>query len=500
MGIIRKQSITSSFIIYTGFFIGAINTWLFTTGHYFTAAEYGLIGILLNIAQYFFALANLGTLPVLYRFYPYYRDNLPLQKRDLFGKATIIAIIGFVAVCLCSFLFKDLVVTKFGTNSPLLIKYFYTVYPLSLFLLLFSLLEAQAWNHFSSVAANFQKELVMRLFTSFLIILFLFKVLNYEGFINLFSFVYAFIFLGLLIYLYRKGQISFALKTSVVTRRLRKKMISLGAFVYMVALFTILAKNFDNFIISSVLGLAQNGIFTFASYITSTMEGPQRGLIAVSVPIIAQAWKDKDMKRIESIYRKTALNMLLFSCFLFGLIWLNYHNAFEILNINRSYLAGQNVLLLLGLTKIVELGTGVNAQIIVTSRYWKVDLVTTAALLCILIPLNYLLIKKYGIDGSAAASLIAYIIFNLIRYIFIWVKFKMQPFTWRNAAVIVITVIGYWVAHSFINMHSALLDAIVQSTVYVVVCAALIVPLRVSDDLNRLYALGLERVKRVLGR
>jgi O-antigen/teichoic acid export membrane protein len=500
MGIIRKQSITSSVIIYTGFFIGAINTWLFTTGHYFTAAEYGLMSILLNIAQSFFALANLGTIPVLYRFYPYYRDNLPLQKRDLFGKATIIALIGFAIICLCSFLFKDLVVTKFGTNSPLLIKYFYAIYPLSLFLLLFSLLEAQAWNHYSSVAANFQKELVMRLFTSFLIILFILKVLNYDGFINLFSFAYAFIFFGLLIYLYRKGQISFTLKTSVVTRRLYKKMLSLGVFVFLVALFTMIAKNFDSFIISSVLGLAHNGVFTFASYITSTMEGPQRGLIAVSVPIIAQAWKDHDLKRIESIYRKTSINMLLFSCFLFGLIWLNYHNAFQILNINRSYLEGETVLLLLGITKIVELGTGVNTQIIVTSRYWKVDLITTATLLCTLIPLNYLLIKRYGINGSAAATLIAYVIFNLIRYVFIWVKFKMQPFTWRTLLALIVIPACYIPAHYFIQMSNPLLEAILQSVVYVLLCAVLIYTLRISEDANRLFAMGIEKVQRILKR
>jgi O-antigen/teichoic acid export membrane protein len=498
MGIIRKQSITSSAIIYTGFAIGAINTWLFTTGHYFTAAEYGLMGIVLNIAQTFFTLANLGTIPVLYRFYPYYRDNLPLERRDLFSKATIIALIGFVILCLFTFLFKGLVVQKFSTNSPLLIKYFYTIYPLSLFLLLFSLLEAQAWNHYSSVAANFLKELAWRLYTSFLIILFLLKILNYEGFINIFSFSYAFIFLGLLIYLYRKRQISFTLKTSVVTRRLRKKMLSLGVFVFLVALFTMIAKNFDNFIISSVLGLSANGIFTFANYITSTMEGPQRGLVAVSVPVIAQAWKDRDLKRIESIYKKTSLNMLLFSSFLFGLIWLNFHNAFEILNINRDYLAGQTALLLLGLTKVVELGTGVNSQIIVTSRYWKVDLITTATLLCVLIPLNYLLIKTYGINGSAAANLIAYTIFNLIRYIFILMKFKMQPFTWRTVLVLMIIPACYAAAHYLVHGPTPLLEAIFQSAVYMLLGAALILTLRVSEDANRLLVMGIEKVQGII--
>jgi O-antigen/teichoic acid export membrane protein len=500
MGIIRKQSILSSIIIYTGFLVGAINTWFFTTGNHFTEAEYGLTRVMFDISQTFFALANLGAITILYRFYPYYRDLLPLKQRDLFGKMLVIALIGFAVVCLFSLLFKDLVVQKFGTNSPLLVEYFYTIYPFTLGLLLFSMMEGEAWNMSSSVAANFFKELVLRLLTTFIILLFVLHWLNFKGFIHLFSLLYCVIFLGLLFYLYRKGQIFITLKTSVVTRRMYKKMIPYGIFVFLVSFCTILARNFDSFIISSVLGLKYTGIFNFSSYLTSVMEGPQRGLVAASIPVIAQAWKDRDLDRIKRIYRQSSINMLLFSSFLFGLIWLNFHNAFEILNINPSYLQGQTVLLLLGITKIVELGTGVNTQIILTSRYWRMDFITTVTLLFTLIPLNYLLIKKYGINGSAAATLIAYVFFNLIRFLFIWVKFKMQPFTWRTLLAVAAIAACYFASHYLIKASSPILEAVLQSTVYVILCVVMILSLRISEDANRLYEMGWEKVRGILGK
>lgn len=498
MGTIRKQSILSSIIIYTGFLVGAINTWFFTTGNHFTEAEYGLTRVMFDISQTFFALANLGTITILYRFYPYYRDLLPLKQRDLFGKMMMLALAGFVVVCLFSLLFKDLVVQKFGTNSPLLVEYFYTIYPFTLGLLLFTMMESQAWNLHSSVAANFFKELVLRLLTSMIIIMFVLHWLDFKGFIHVFSLLYLAIFLGLLIYLLRSGRIYFTLKTSKVTRRMYKKMIPYGIFVFLVSFCTILARNFDSFIISSVLGLKFTGIFNFASYLTSVMEGPYRGLIAASTPVIAQAWKDKDMGRIERIYQRSSINMLLFSTFLFGLIWLNFHNAFKILNINEAYLQGQTVLLLLGFTKIVEMGTGVNAQIIVTSRYWKMDLITNVILLFTLIPLNYLLIKRYGINGSAGATLLAYIFFNLIRFGFIWIKFKMQPFTWRTVPAILAIAACFFATRYLIKASSPLLEAILQSTVYITLCGVLIISLRISEDANRLATIGIEKVRGIL--
>lgn len=494
MGIIRKQSIVSSIIIYTGFLVGALNTWFFTTR--FTTEQYGLTRVIFDVGQTFFALANLGTIPVMYRFYPYYRDRLPLEKRDLFGKTLIVALIGFVLLCIGTYFFQDVIVRKYSENAKLLVDYFYVIYPFTFFFLIFSLLEAQAWNHFSTIATNFFKEMVLRIVTTFIILLFLLHLLNFTQFIIAFSFIYATISVGLLIYLVKRNQISFTLKTSVVTRRLSKKMIPFGIFFFLVSFFNILSKTFDTLLISSVLSLSHTGVFNFSSYLTSVIEGPQRGLISISTPVIAQAWKDKDMDRIERIYRQSAINMLLFAGFLFGLIWLNLHNAFDIFKLDPEYLKGETVLLLLGITKVVELGTGVNAQIIATSRYWRVDLLSTAFLLVMLIPLNYILIKSYGINGVALGTLIAYVSFNIIRFTFIWVKFKMQPFNLRTLWAIGILIVNYLVAHHLVHASSPLLEAVLQSVVYVGLTAVMLIGFKISEDVNRLYELVLSKIRR----
>ena len=79
MGSIRKQTIISSLLVYFGFFIGAINIFFYTkigTQHgAFTAEQFGLTRIFFDYAQNMYAFSSLGVIPIIYKFYPYYKDN-----------------------------------------------------------------------------------------------------------------------------------------------------------------------------------------------------------------------------------------------------------------------------------------------------------------------------------------------------------------------------------------------------------------------------------------
>ncbi len=81
MGSIRKQTIISSILVYIGFFIGFINTYLYTAkSGPFTPEQFGLTRIFFDFAQNMYAFGALGVIPVIYKFYPYYKDNLDEEK------------------------------------------------------------------------------------------------------------------------------------------------------------------------------------------------------------------------------------------------------------------------------------------------------------------------------------------------------------------------------------------------------------------------------------
>src|SRR5687767_14738763 len=179
MSQIRKQSIISTIFVYLGFAIGFVNTYLFT--HYgspFSASDYALTNIFIAVGNIMFAFANLGMIATVYKFYPYYNDNLPKNKNDLLTWALVISLVGFLLVVIAGVFFKDLVIRKFGARSPDFVKYYLWVFPFGFSILMFSILEVFTWNLRKSILTSFLREVLFRLLTTILIFLFFFKLID----------------------------------------------------------------------------------------------------------------------------------------------------------------------------------------------------------------------------------------------------------------------------------------------------------------------------------
>jgi O-antigen/teichoic acid export membrane protein len=141
MSNIRRQSIISSLVIYVGFAVGLINVYFFTKQGLFTEAQYGLTTVFIAIATMMSSLSNMAMPSYIYKFYPYYKDHLPDRKNDMLSWALLTGFIGFILVMAAGWFLKDLVIQKYGTNSPLLVVYYYWIFPW-ISLTIYSILEA----------------------------------------------------------------------------------------------------------------------------------------------------------------------------------------------------------------------------------------------------------------------------------------------------------------------------------------------------------------------
>lgn len=458
MSQIRKQSIISSLVVYIGFAIGFFNTYLFTREGGFTKAEYGLTGIFMAVANIMYSFANLGMGAYIYKFYPYYDDNLPKKKNDMLTWALLFSLIGFCLVIIAGVAFKDLVVRKYGTNSPDFVKYYYYIFPFGLGLTLFSILEVYTWQLKKAVLTNFLREILFRVFTSILILLsFAGIIASFDLFIKLYSFTFLATALVLIGYLIYSKQFSFTFKVSRVSKKFFKKILTLISFVYGGNLVFTISTVIDTVIIAAVLpnGLALAGIYTLAQNIASLIQAPQRGIISSSIAALSKAWKDKDMQKINRIYHSSSINQLLFSIGMFALIWLNFSDAVYSFKLQSGYIDAKWVFFYIGLMRIVDMGTGVNSQIINTSTRWRFDFFTGIVLLLLTLPLNYILTKYYfGVMGPAIANLIAFTIYNTIRYLFLIKKFNLQPFTIKTFYSLVLGVFSFYISYyTFMNLH-----------------------------------------------
>ena len=303
-----------------------------------------------------FAFATMGTLGAVAKFYPYYHDNLEKKRDDLLTWALIVNVLGFMLVLAAGILFKDLVIRKFGEHSPEFVQYYFWVFPFGFAITIYSLLEVFAFNIRKSIITNFLREVLFKLLTGLLILLLSFKLIHsFDVFIKLYAFTYGFVALTLGIYLASKHEFNITFNISRVTKKFYKKILSLSVLVYFYGIVFMVAQFIDAIVIMSLKGMAALGIFTLGSVVAGLVQAPQRGAVTASVAPLSRAWKDKDYKKIQLIYHRSGINLLIASLGLFILIWLNYEDAITTFHLKPAYLASEWVFFLLAWQELLIL-------------------------------------------------------------------------------------------------------------------------------------------------
>ncbi|MBL7698364.1 MAG: lipopolysaccharide biosynthesis protein [Chitinophagaceae bacterium] len=486
MSNIRRQSIISSVIVYFGFALGFVNTYLYTKEGTFTEAQYGLVNIFIAIANIMFAFANLGMHSYIYKFYPYYKDNLPTRKNDLLTWALTCASFGFIIIIFIGYLIRDLVVQKYITNAPDLVTYYMWLFPFGFGLTIFSILEAYAWQERMSVVTNFLREVLFRLFSTLLIVLFFAGIIPlFSVFIKIYAGTYMLLALVLAAYLIVKGKISFTFSISRVTKKFYKKILALVSFVWGGGLVFTVAQVFDTLVIAAVVpnGLFYVGVYSLAQNIASLIQAPQRGIISAAMGPLSRAWKDKDMGKLARIYQRSSINQLIFSVGMFCILFMNFTDGIETFSMKEGYTLALPAFFFIGIMRILDMGTGLNAQIISTSTYWRFEFFTGLVLLALTMPLTYLLTKKYGVTGPAISNLITFTIYNTVRCAFLWKKTKMQPFSTKTFLAIIAGVGAYAVCYLLFAEKRGIEWIISRSLAFIALYGAAVYFLKLTPDL-----------------
>ena len=494
MDSIRKQSIFSSIFIYAGFGIGAINV-LYLFPKYFTPEQFGLTRILMDIAMIFATICTAGIIPTAFKFHPYYQRYLVKNKNDLFTFSFIVALTLSLIIFLSMPAIEPWIIKKFGQRSPILTSYLYLIIPLTLTLVAFNMLEAFAWIAGKTVISTFLKEFLFRSTISLLVLCWVFGLIkHFDLFIDIYAVLYILPIIILIVAVYRSKAFSIQFTPSKVTKRIGGVMIKFGGAYFLSMLLNILAKTNDTLIIASQSkgGLADAAIFAIATYMITLMDVPQRSLIAAATPHIAQAWKDRDMLKLDRLYKKTALNLLIIALAIMGLVMLN--NQLFVKLLGPQYKLLPILMLILGISKLIDLGTGLNAQILQLSKHWKIDLFSNMFFVASSIFLNFFLTRTYGIIGTAIGTFTAVVAFNTIRFIYIKKLYGLQPFNWKNgAALLAAFLLTLGLSYLMIS-DNIWVNSIVVSAIFLACLGFVILRLNLSEDISDLFAISKNKI------
>lgn len=483
MGIIIKQSISNTIISYVGILLGFITTiWLYP--NILDPEQYGLLRVIISFSLLSTQFTTLGIKNTIVKFFPYFK-NPDSNHNSILSIALLVPLIGFIIYSGIFILIKNYLVQFYSDKSNLFQDYYLYIIPLIFAISFFETLSNYARALYHTVFTQFSKEIFIRSLTIAILILYLFHWINFNQFIILFIISYGLQLLSVIGYLYLVGEFQLSLNWSLISGELIHQMMVYSFFSFLGGITTMIVGNIDIIMLGALTNLNNAAIYFIAFSVGTIIEIPKRSIHKVSMPLVADYFKTNRLKDIENLYKRISLNQIVIGLLLLIGIWANLPNLFKILP--KNYYSGSLVIITIALAKLFDMATGINGGIIVTSKYYKFDLISNIFLIIISIITNYYLIPIYGIFGAALATAISLVLYNIARFLFVWLKLNMQPFTIKIIPLVIISTIVLIPNFFIIISSNPYLDTIVRSIFIAIFYISIVIYLNISNDINHIY-------------
>jgi hypothetical protein len=105
------------------------------------------------------------------------------------------------------------------------------------------------------------------------------------------------------------------------------------------------------------------------------------------------------------------------------------------------------------------------------------------------------LIKAFGLVGAALATLISISLFNIIKMIFIQIKFRMHPLSIQMVYISLIAALSYFIVY-FIPLNlNPIINLLLRSAIFACCFLLPVYYLKISKDLNDVIHAGIKQIK-----
>lgn len=481
MGILQRQTIKSTIYIYAGVLIGFVTSAL-VYPKFLSESQIGVMGLLVSWSSVFAQLATLGFNGATIKFFPYFR-NKEKQHHGFLFLMLLVMLAGFGLFLTLFFLLKPWMIRDAGKAS-LFVEYIDLLIPFTFFSLAFTMLDIYNRALYNASTGSLLNETVARLFVLFLVSLFIWDVYSFSGYVLWYVLSRGAVALFLLIFLFWKRELSLRPDFSLLTQDLRQGMLSLSLFSLVTGFGNLAIIRIDSIMINSFYSDADVGVYLTTFYFGTLVLLPSRALRGIAPTLVADAIKNDDLKAVDRIYTKSTITQLVAGCFFFLGIWANIDNVFKILP--DSFEAGKYVILFVGMMNIIRMASGINDVIIGYSQYYKVNTYIMLGWVALIILTNVWLLPVMGITGAALASLISVVIVNLVRFIFLYVKFGFQPYNKDHLIILVITVLTYLMVWWIPAASPYILDILLRGVLIALIFTTAIYFSKTDPEINKL--------------
>ncbi|QNL51417.1 oligosaccharide flippase family protein [Olivibacter sp. SDN3] len=484
MNLIKKQGIFNSIALNLGTALAFVNLAV-VFQRSLTLEEIGFYNILISVVILYTQFATLGISNVITRFLPIFR-TADKKHHGFASYVFIICTVTFTLFSVFFFILKDEVIAWKATDdaASLMDTYYPYFFPIAVCATLFLIQESFARTVFKTILPSFLREVVLRLFSTFGAILMLFGYLGYKGFIDLYLMGNILILLIVTGYTYRIKTYRFGAIEAPVKKEYTH-MLRFGFYSMLGGSSFALLQHLDILILKVFTGEAMVGIYATFFSMAQIIALPSRALNITSYQIIANAWKENDLTKIDKIYKKTTVIQCLAGCLLLVGLIVNRDSILTLLK-KPEYPAYFDLLIIVGLAFLVDAAGGINQAIIGFSKHYRLVMLfmLAAAVLCAI--LNLLLIPRLGLEGAAYSYLLTMLFNNFSFWLYLKVRYHMQPFNGKILLIILTAAISLILGMVIPSMPHFLIDICVRSGIVTLMFGILTYLFRISPDVNEM--------------
>jgi O-antigen/teichoic acid export membrane protein len=493
MGVVIRQSIKGTVWNYLGVLLGAANImWVFP--YYLTPEEIGIYRVVIDLGTLFAIFAGLGTSNIADRFYVKVEDA---RRSGFIAYIALLAMVGFVLFALVYFFFDDVFYQLFSKNAQVLKSYKLYVLVLTGMFVFMNGYDSIFRVRLNIVATVFSREVFLRLVILVLTVAVGMGILSFQGMMSwvMASYVFTVVLLGCWYY-YRFMRAS-AFVAYWPNRKVFRDIMSYAMVILVGGGSSVLISRIDVLMIAAMMsnGLEKVAVYALGFFIASVIEIPRRSISQIATPLIAQAWHHHDLDYIDDIYKRSAINQLIVGGSIFMLIWISIDDLIAIIPQSHLYVECKQVVLWVGIARMLNMVTGLSGEIILQSKYYLFNMVSVFILVILITLFNFLFIPTMGIEGAALGTGLAILIYNALKTGFMYFKLDMMPFSW---AVVKVSVVGVFVYLPFLywpGLGSGVLLTVMsialKSALYLLLCFPVLYFLGVSKEMNKLIDKGI---------
>lgn len=489
MGVVIKQSGISSVFTYLGTIIGFANTVILFPA-FLTTEEIGLIRAIPSAALMIMPLAQLGLGRTLLKFAPE-ANRSENGLAQLTGFILIWLLCGFVLTGIVTSTFKEGVFSLFAEKAPRFNDYLQVTIILILVQSLLTFFESYSKVFLKIIVLNIVREILIKLMMGIAVSLYFLKYVSFDHLIWGLILIYGIAVLCLIVYLIYLGKLKVSFRRSTLKSDMVKRIVNysfyglLGSGGGQIILYV------DQVMVSSMLGLSENGVYTTAFFFAVMIELSRRALGQITTPIVSQLFEKNDLTGVKKIYQQVSINQMVIGMLFFCGIVCNMESVYLLMPNGDEFRLGYAVVIIIGVAKLIDMAFSINSEIITMSDHYKFNVTSMLILAGLMIYLNYILIPVFGIKGAALATLISLIIYNLVKMIFLKVKMGFYPFIPKTALLLLLGVLVFALGINIPRWNNPILDLLIRSGMITVCYCLPVYFLKISTEVNALVDKGI---------